>query len=108
GSEVLRTVWGCSGTNTPQLVAPDFKGSKVNARIVGDSGRRGLDQRSPEDIVCGEGPADLDEMLARVASWHPDWHARAACAGEPIELFFPGRGESLQPAFELCGRCTVR
>lgn len=80
----------------------------MSPRLRGDSGRRGADQRSPEEIVCGEGSADLDELLARVASWHPDWHARAACAGQPIEMFFPARGESLQPAFELCGRCAVR
>jgi len=33
--------------------------------------------------------------------------AEAACRGEPIELFFPGKGGSMTRARELCTGCPV-
>lgn len=38
----------------------------------------------------------------------PEWMARGACVGQPIELFFPLRGERTEPAKEICARCPVR
>ena len=36
------------------------------------------------------------------------WRYRAACRGADLDLFFPGRGESAEPARRVCGRCPVR
>lgn len=38
----------------------------------------------------------------------PDWHRDAACAGHPVEWFFPGRGEPVDQARALCNGCLVR
>jgi WhiB family redox-sensing transcriptional regulator len=37
-----------------------------------------------------------------------DWRYRAACRGANLEQFFPGRGESAEPARQVCARCPVR
>lgn len=34
------------------------------------------------------------------------WH-RAACKGEPLETFFPGKGQSSAPAKKICKQCPV-
>ena len=36
------------------------------------------------------------------------WRERAACRGADLGLFFPGRGESAEPARRICARCPVR
>ena len=36
------------------------------------------------------------------------WRYRAACCGANLEVFFPGRGESAEPARQICARCPVR
>ena len=36
------------------------------------------------------------------------WRDRAACRGADLDLFFPGRGESAEPARRICARCPVR
>jgi WhiB family redox-sensing transcriptional regulator len=36
------------------------------------------------------------------------WRYRAACRGADLNLFFPGRGESAEPARRVCARCPVR
>lgn len=37
------------------------------------------------------------------------WWERAACRGMPIELFFPGRGDtSIREALAVCADCPVR
>jgi WhiB family transcriptional regulator, redox-sensing transcriptional regulator len=36
------------------------------------------------------------------------WRYRAACRGADLEVFFPGRGESAEPARQICARCPVR
>ena len=39
----------------------------------------------------------------------PDgWRYRAACRGADLDLFFPGRGESAEPARRVCAGCPVR
>ena len=38
----------------------------------------------------------------------PHWRDRAACIGADPDLFFPQRGESAEPAREICARCPVR
>jgi WhiB family transcriptional regulator, redox-sensing transcriptional regulator len=36
------------------------------------------------------------------------WRDRAACRGTDLDLFFPGRGESAEPARRVCAVCPVR
>ena len=36
------------------------------------------------------------------------WRYRAACRGDDLDLFFPGRGESAEPARRVCAGCPVR
>lgn len=36
------------------------------------------------------------------------WRYRAACRGANLDLFFPGRGESAEPARRVCAGCPVR
>ena len=36
------------------------------------------------------------------------WRYRAACRSADLEVFFPGRGESAEPARQICARCPVR
>ena len=36
------------------------------------------------------------------------WRYRAACRGADLEVFFPGRGESAEPARQFCALCPVR
>jgi WhiB family redox-sensing transcriptional regulator len=39
----------------------------------------------------------------------PDWHQRAACKTAPAEItWFPGRGEDVRPALEVCYWCPVK
>ena len=36
------------------------------------------------------------------------WRDEAACCGAELEVLFPGRGESAEPARQICARCPVR
>jgi WhiB family transcriptional regulator, redox-sensing transcriptional regulator len=36
------------------------------------------------------------------------WRYRAACRGTDLQVFFPGRGESAEPARQICAACPVR
>ena len=36
------------------------------------------------------------------------WRHRAACRGTDLTVFFPGRGESAEPARQICASCPVR
>ena len=36
------------------------------------------------------------------------WRELAACRGAALGLFFPGRGESAEPARRVCAGCPVR
>jgi len=40
------------------------------------------------------------------ASWR--WRQRAACLSADPDLFFPDRGESAEPARQVCAQCPVR
>ena len=53
-------------------------------------------------------------VLARSVaySWSPrddpaDWVDLAACAGVPVDVFFPARGESYSAAKAICAACPV-
>jgi WhiB family transcriptional regulator, redox-sensing transcriptional regulator len=35
------------------------------------------------------------------------WRYRAACRGTDLNVFFPGRGESAEPARQICAGCPV-
>jgi WhiB family redox-sensing transcriptional regulator len=51
----------------------------------------------------GEQLSSLEEVLRR-----PGWMELAACAGMPIETFFPPRGASVAPARAICAGCRVQ
>jgi WhiB family transcriptional regulator, redox-sensing transcriptional regulator len=36
------------------------------------------------------------------------WRDRAACRGADLKVFFPDRGESAEPARQVCAGCPVR
>jgi WhiB family transcriptional regulator, redox-sensing transcriptional regulator len=36
------------------------------------------------------------------------WRYRAACRGADLSVFFPGRGQSAEPARRICASCPVR
>jgi WhiB family redox-sensing transcriptional regulator len=36
------------------------------------------------------------------------WRYRAACRGTDLNVFFPGRSESAEPARQICAGCPVR
>jgi WhiB family redox-sensing transcriptional regulator len=36
------------------------------------------------------------------------WRDEAACRGAELEVFFPDRGGSAEPARQICARCPVR
>jgi len=36
------------------------------------------------------------------------WRYRAACRGADLSVFFPGRGDSAEPARQICAGCPVR
>jgi hypothetical protein len=40
----------------------------------------------------------------------PDWHAEAACAGLPVEVFYPASGDHsmVRAAIRVCRGCPVR
>ncbi len=45
----------------------------------------------------------LEQLLRR-----PGWMAAGACRGEPLDTFFPVRGEPTDRVKALCRRCPVR
>jgi WhiB family redox-sensing transcriptional regulator len=46
--------------------------------------------------------------LAAPARFAARWRELAACRGTGLEVFFPDRGESAEPARQVCARCPVR
>ena len=46
--------------------------------------------------------------LAAPAPFAARWRELAACRGADLDLFFPGRGESAEPARRVCAWCPVR
>jgi hypothetical protein len=61
----------------------------------------------PADIAAA-GDAASDYVNKLVASLRAPWTRDALCIEFDLGLWFPGRGESSQPALEICGRCPVR
>lgn len=55
-------------------------------------------------------PSDLIDAASFVVELlrPPAWHTQAACAGRGLDAFYPGRGESLDPAREVCAGCEVQ
>jgi WhiB family redox-sensing transcriptional regulator len=51
----------------------------------------------------GEQLPSLEEVLRR-----PGWMELAACAGMPIETFFPPRGTTATAARAVCATCKVQ
>jgi len=46
--------------------------------------------------------------LAAPARFAARWRELAACRGVGLDLFFPERGESAEPARQVCAACPVR
>jgi WhiB family redox-sensing transcriptional regulator len=46
--------------------------------------------------------------LAAPARFAARWRELAACRSADLEVFFPERGESAEPARQVCARCPVR
>jgi WhiB family redox-sensing transcriptional regulator len=46
--------------------------------------------------------------LADPARFAARWRELATCRGTDLEVFFPGRGESAEPARRVCAVCPVR
>lgn len=55
-----------------------------------------------EWVARGRDLPGFDELLAR-----PEWHRFAACRGQGTDAFFPGPGESAEPAKAVCAGCSV-
>lgn len=53
-------------------------------------------------MVPGAVTPDLADLLHR-----PAWMADGLCAEYDLELWFPERGESVEPAKQVCARCAV-
>ncbi len=54
----------------------------------------------PGDLV------DATRLLAELVH-RPAWQTDAACRGRGVAAWFPGRGEPLDPAREVCAGCAV-
>jgi WhiB family transcriptional regulator, redox-sensing transcriptional regulator len=70
-----------------------------------------VDLDDPEEPWPNVDPAeglDLPTLLELLAGARPRWMARAACRGQGPGPWFPERGESLEPAREVCAGCEVR
>ena len=60
----------------------------------------------PADILTAEvGPSPL---LAAIVAALPAWHTDALCREYDVDLWFPPRGASNEPAKAICERCRVR
>ena len=61
----------------------------------------------PSELLAA---ADLEPavVLARWLSQLPAWRSHAACVDTGPELFFPSRGQSIEPAVRICRSCPVR
>jgi len=75
--------------------------------VVGSSYRSYASWRDPALIVLAAEP-DRRGLVDRIRGLAPEWHARAACTGQPSCVFFPERGRSNAEALTLCARCDVR
>jgi Transcription factor WhiB len=51
----------------------------------------------------GEQLPSLEELVRR-----PGWMELAACAGMPIEVFFPAHGQTAAAGRAVCATCSVR
>jgi WhiB family redox-sensing transcriptional regulator len=51
----------------------------------------------------GEQLPSLEEVLRR-----PSWMELAACAGMPIDVFFPAKGQTAAAARAICATCKVQ
>jgi WhiB family redox-sensing transcriptional regulator len=60
----------------------------------------------PDRIVVGE--VRGGEAFELTRAQQEDWRRDALCQEYPLEWFFPGQYESLEPAKAVCRRCLVR
>lgn len=64
-------------------------------------------ERARVELLMVQGDHPIDVFLDAIGRARPAWHAEAACRGHGTAAFFPGRGEPLEPAYEMCNRCPV-
>jgi hypothetical protein len=55
-----------------------------------------------DDLEVGGG------LLRALVASLPPWRREAICRDQPLSIFYPTKGQSNQPALEVCGACPVR
>ena len=60
----------------------------------------------PAEIVTAE--VRPSPLLAAILASLPAWHSAAACREFDVDLWFPPRGASNEPALAICRSCSVR
>lgn len=50
----------------------------------------------------------IAELIGVIEARREPWRRRAACAGLPTDMFFPGLGENTLAAKAVCAGCPVR
>jgi WhiB family redox-sensing transcriptional regulator len=89
----------------PPSVTPTLSRRFANRHIATPTELLAL-SGDPVDILTAEvGPSPL---LAAILASIPSWHADALCAEFDLDPWFPTKGQSNQPALDICGRCRVR
>jgi hypothetical protein len=59
----------------------------------------------PAEVLM-QSDIDLANVLADIIG-RPSWMGDAACAEYPVDVFFPSRGEPVDPARTICAHCPV-
>ena len=59
-------------------------------------------------VAAADAATGHASFVAAIAETRPDWHDQAACAGAPLEVFFPMLGQSAAAAKRICSGCPVR
>ena len=60
----------------------------------------------PADVHTAADDAS-EAFTARLRAARPRWMRDAACRGVDVDVFFPGRGQSAEPARAICATCQV-
>ena len=94
---------------------PDAQHDDAHESATREQGPTGTDHAErpkfgdPAEIVTAfdrdEQHREFVRLLDRLT---PDWHADAECSDFDTDLWFPAKGQSSRPAYDICGRCPVR
>jgi len=64
--------------------------------------------KSAVSDIATSADAATDYVNGLIASLRAPWMRDALCIEFDTALWFPGRGQSNQPALDICARCSVR